>query len=154
MVDAQSLIERYFRISDAQKFETLGSSKNSIVGNDESFNSSEILNKFQSYAQSNEKNNGLYIVISLIYVYMIIVKISMQKKESNNLPNDVDNKEEQYLITEIKLPKWIEINKNGKKTIVYIIEYTLKNKKCETKRSYSEFYKLFKKVSLNLLILH
>ena len=75
----------------------------------------------------------------------------MQKKVSNNSSNDVNNlynEQEQYMITGINLPKWIEIDKEGKKTIVYIIEYTLNNTKCETTRSYSEFYKLFKKVNL------
>ena len=80
----------------------------------------------------------------------------MQKRVSNNSSNEVNNlynEQEQYLITGVNLPNWIEIDKEGKKTIVYIIEYTLNDKKCETARSYSEFYKLFKKVSLIFVLL-
>jgi len=49
-------------------------------------------------------------------------------------------------VYDINVTHWEEMVKNDKKTIVYVIKYMLEGIPLKTMRSYSEFYRIFKKI--------
>jgi hypothetical protein len=140
IIDPDMLIDRYHKVVDS---DSVGGDERASFPPDQRAslrgsvtNSTEILNRFMNFQNRSTSNQT---------TGSGKVNISMQPELFENKDSFLQPKES-YSITEIKISKWIEIMKVGKKTMSYVIQFKLNGKKCETKRSYSEFYKIFNKI--------
>jgi len=134
VIDADHLIQNYyFSLKDINHKDTdvkndKPSPRDGSFHRRSAYNSAELLNKFMDYARSASA-----------------VKLDVNETKAEEF-DSFSKPKEQYIIDDIAIPRWTEIKIDNKKTVVYAIQYKLNNKKYETKRSYSEFYKIFGKM--------